>query len=521
MKKILPLFLVFLLLSSCAGSANSPSANTPLPTSVPTPLAVIEGAEPDLLIAYDGEYTGVFASTGEEVYPCEYDYISRISEDRVALRKSAPSKDNTYSIATTAIGDMQGNLLTGFDYLYIDPLLNECGLFFTQYNKGEGSVILDEKTCEPLLEVSSSCSFAGGSTAADTFTIIDYETSSARLYSISGVKAGNTEPLAELADVSYLRSYDEATGVAVFFLTDESAAFFGGDGNFETVYLERVQYSSDRGSEALIPYAKDGLWGYVDPIGNEVIKPEYDLAQAFSSGLAAVSKNGVYGYIDENGIMLIKPIYSEAWSFVSNYAMVRGSKGEGYLIDRNGNILLTGVQSVYPMNPNNDLVQIEGVDDGVNPRRFWLASGGKLSEYKSGEGNSLSIGLVREGLCSIYNYNYSGKVEEHSVSLIDIKTGDYIVEPGEYDYFTDVPSQLDTPSIYRSDCFAGYRPVHNARLCDLFDSSGNRILTGLNEIYSVGEGVAAVKKGFSWGLMDFGGRWLCQYSVFNTVGTSD
>ncbi len=103
MKKLLPLLMVLLLLSSCAGSAASPPSPTPSPTPASTPSAVVEGAEPDLLIVYDGENSGVFASTGEVIYPCAYDYISRVSKDRIALAKLERDGDNTFVHSVVAI----------------------------------------------------------------------------------------------------------------------------------------------------------------------------------------------------------------------------------------------------------------------------------------------------------------------------------------------------------------------------------------------------------------------------------
>ncbi len=520
MKKLLPLLMVLLLLSSCAGSAASPPSPTPSPTPASTPSAVVEGAEPDLLIVYDGENSGVFASTGEVIYPCAYDYISRVSKDRIALAKLERDGDNTFVHSVVAIGDMAGNLLTDFVFSYIQNDDSGSGLFFATYDYAldKGAVILDAKTCEPLMEMPDSCILAGGSAVADSFIIYDYRTGTAGLYSISGLRAGNTKPAATLEKASYLRSYDEKSGVAIFVMADDTAAFFGGNGSVPPVFMERVHdlYNED---EDLIPVSRGGLWGYADPAGNMVIQPEYDAAEPFAGGLAPVLKSGIYGYIDQTGAVAIKPQYAFASSFAAGFAVVRDEKGEGFLIDRSGNKVLLGVESIYSLSNTYDIAQIDGAAQEKQPRKYWLAGNGKLFELSLADGLSPSVGLTRDGLCCVYSYDYeNGK--DYS-ALIDTKTGICIVEPGEYEYFTDVPSQLNSPSLLRSDCFVGYRTVHNARLCDLIDSSGNRILVGLNEVYSLGEAVAAVRKGFYWGIMDFTGKWICAFSVFNSIGVSD
>jgi len=519
-KKLLPLLIVLLLLSACAGTGASTPSPTPSPTPVSTPSAVVEGAEPDLLVAYDGENTGVFASTGEVIYPFEYSYIERISANRMALNRFEPSQDNAFIHSVIAIGDMEGNQLTDFVFGYIRNDGNACGLLFATYNYtlNKGAAVLDAETCEPLMEVSDSCMFAGASPLADTFIIFDYQSSTAGLYSISGVRGGNTEPLAALENVSYLRSYDEKSGFGVFVMADDTAAFFGGNGSFSPVFVERVHYQYYEGEE-LIPFSQGGLWGFADPGGNVVIQPEYDSAEPFACGLAVVSKSGVYGYIDETGAVAIKPQYSVAGSFVADFAVANDEKGEGFLIDQSGNRVLSGVESLYSLSNNCDIAQINGTNTGEKPGKCWLASNGKLFELSLGDGLSPSVGLTRDGVCSVNSYDYEN--EKNYSALIDTKTGNYIAEPGEYDYFADVQSPLNSPSALRSDCFVGYRTVRNARLCDLIDASGNRILTGLNEVYSLGEAVAAVRKGFSWGIMDFTGKWICEFSVFNSIGVLD
>ncbi|MEI6157440.1 MAG: WG repeat-containing protein [Atribacterota bacterium] len=44
---------------------------------------------------------------------------------------------------------------------------------------------------------------------------------------------------------------------------------------------------------------KDGRFGYVNNKGKEIIKPQYEKADFFSEGLAAVRVKGKYGYINK------------------------------------------------------------------------------------------------------------------------------------------------------------------------------------------------------------------------------
>lgn len=62
---------------------------------------------------------------------------------------------------------------------------------------------------------------------------------------------------------------------------------------------------------------KNGLWGYADVSGKIVIEPEYQDAQSFSMGLAAVLKDGKWGYIDISDKFVIEPEYNQCHNFSS------------------------------------------------------------------------------------------------------------------------------------------------------------------------------------------------------------
>ena len=79
-------------------------------------------------------------------------------------------------------------------------------------------------------------------------------------------------------------------------------------------------------------------YGYIDAQGNEVIKPRFEDARAFSCGLAAVKENGKWGFIDHEGNYVIEAQYNLVRGFESGVAIV--DKGQDwYIIDTAGNII--------------------------------------------------------------------------------------------------------------------------------------------------------------------------------------
>jgi hypothetical protein len=72
-------------------------------------------------------------------------------------------------------------------------------------------------------------------------------------------------------------------------------------------------------------------WGYVDPVGQFVIKPQYDVAQSFSQGLAAVRSDGLWGFIDKQGKLVVPCRYQAARQFSEDLAPVMLDGKWGYI----------------------------------------------------------------------------------------------------------------------------------------------------------------------------------------------
>ena len=57
----------------------------------------------------------------------------------------------------------------------------------------------------------------------------------------------------------------------------------------------------------LYPVVVGDRWGFVDKSGTLAINPQFDRAEAFSSGLAAFRLGGQWGYVDATGKIVINP----------------------------------------------------------------------------------------------------------------------------------------------------------------------------------------------------------------------
>lgn len=85
----------------------------------------------------------------------------------------------------------------------------------------------------------------------------------------------------------------------------------------------------------LIPFTKDGLTGYLNSEGNIAIQPQFQVASAFSEGLACVCQNELFGFIDTHGEWVIPPRFQYANDFSDGLAGVSLGENRWCFIDRN------------------------------------------------------------------------------------------------------------------------------------------------------------------------------------------
>lgn len=126
------------------------------------------------------------------------------------------------------------------------------------------------------------------------------------------------------------------------------------------------------------PIEVDGKFGYIDSAGQVTIKPQFDRAERFSEGRAAVAINDKYGYIDETGRMVVAPRFAFAGPFRAGRAVVAVPEtGAGY-VDLEGRLIIEAkFHAAYPFSegiaavtPNNDAAKQLGVAAHWNPIQF-------------------------------------------------------------------------------------------------------------------------------------------------------
>lgn len=108
---------------------------------------------------------------------------------------------------------------------------------------------------------------------------------------------------------------------------------------------------------------REGRYGYLDPLGREVIPCRYDQAYLFEQGRAAVSLNGRWGIIDTLGHPVLPIEYdnrgtrSEAYRFHQGLALIEKNGRYGYC-DLSGDIVIP-IQYLDAYHFNNGLAPVK------------------------------------------------------------------------------------------------------------------------------------------------------------------
>ena len=111
---------------------------------------------------------------------------------------------------------------------------------------------------------------------------------------------------------------------------------------------ERVSSADFPSRSALHPLRQGDKYGYADSRGRMIIPARFDMADAFSEGLALVREDGRFGYINTRGSFAIPAQYRHAFPFRDGFAAVRNG-GQWLLLDRFGHTVARQAEPNAPL----------------------------------------------------------------------------------------------------------------------------------------------------------------------------
>lgn len=164
-------------------------------------------------------------------------------------------------------------------------------------------------------------------------------------------------------------------------------------------YSESVIKEIDLSQKILMPLKNntDDYYGYVDTLGNWIIKPIYTDAMTFAEGYAAVCENDSCFYIDKEGRKVFDLYFEEVENYKNGIAIVK--KGNHYfLINRAGQLISKGYQDISEASSGLYVCQFNNLYGAINSKGEIRIpfSYQKLGNFKNGYAYYLSTayGLV-------------------------------------------------------------------------------------------------------------------------------
>lgn len=257
---------------------------------------------------------GYIDKDGKEVIPLIYKYAVPFFGNMALVSKDA---NKCYYI------DRSGKMIAPFDFVYANIFsMTKEGIIVWNDDKKQGFVNNEGKLVLPCIYDDISLGYCDDLLCVQKDNDFGY-------YNTTGK---------EIVPCKYGMGLASYNGIAKVFdeWAGDDGAYIDSAGNILFSFVQ-VDKRDTYGNfcEDLAVVSHDGLFGYVDKTGKEVIPLSYESAHWFSEGMAVVKKDGLYGYIDKNGNEVIPFIYEEANDFSDGLALVKKDGVCGY-IDKKG-----------------------------------------------------------------------------------------------------------------------------------------------------------------------------------------
>lgn len=286
-----------------------------------------------------------------------------------------------------------------------------------------------------------------------------------------------------------------------------------GELRVSTIYDEIGAFAEDR-----LAVKRNGLWGYVNKNGLEVIPCRFRAVREFNEGLAAVKIGRYWGYIDKNGEATIGFKFKYCGNFSEGLTWVDSGDGEYYIDASEQTIIEKKFEKTFDFKHGVARVVLKGKYGLIDKKGDFVlrAKYGKVNEF-----NEHGLAVIRYGRDKIrYGViNTKGikitrsdflKIEEYNEGLAVVKDKNGFG-------FIDVTGKLVIPCQYSraADFKEGLAAVTKKGNCGYIQKDGK---TGIDYAFSrcqdFEDGRAVIYKGIhKAGLIDVYGNYIIKPSL--------
>ena len=274
--------------------------------------------------------------------------------------------------------------------------------------------------------------------------------------------------------------------------------------------------------EGLARVLKDGLYGYIDKTGEEVIRCQFEDANDFHEGLAAVKKDEKWGYIDKTGKEVIRCQFFYAYNFHEGIAVYSG----GFLLG-NGYIDKTGKKVIkYQVQRANDFHEGLAAVENAEGRGYYIDKTGKeVIRHQF-----WAVNDFHEGIARVFDGWQYGYIDKNGKEVIKCQFSDaydfhdglalvHTVEGWKY-IDKNCNEVISIKHDYRSvnDFHEGLALVEEYGRYGYIDKTGKEVIKcQFSDAYDFHDGLARVKKDGLWNYIDKKGKKLTKKIILTSV----
>ena len=274
-----------------------------------------------------------------------------------------------------------------------------------------------------------------------------------------------------------------------------------------------IYSSTELPSDGRVLVSRDGLYGYTDLEGNEVIPPRYIMANSFSEGYAAVmvyrdNEKQYCTLIDTLGNPIVEGYYDNVQGFSSGWAPVSLNQNWG-LIDHSGNIVLPIIYE-YLISPTDGLF-MAGDANGTALFDRRMVPLTDFIYYPAGRIQERRVMVTREG-----RYGFLDPTGREVIPCIYDEVGIFrmgrtMVRLGNHYGIIDTTGRLVLPIEYEERTMKGFKYMYYDSLAlvekdgrlGFVDLEGKLVIPFyFEEAFQFSEGLAAVRHDGLWGYID-------------------